>query len=74
MRHFDEDLSLLQHIRDTLQQNNVHVAQKWFTAAHSRKQRHSLPESQLDWHEIVRSNIDAVIDSDALIIEGSRYN
>jgi hypothetical protein len=73
-RHLDEDLPLLQAIREILQKHDIHLAHDWVTAVHSRKQRKTTHENQLDWQEIVHSNIEAISTADALIIEGSRFN
>lgn len=74
MRHFDEDVTILEKISDTLEANSVTIIRNWHAAVKSRRNRQSVREQDLNWTEIVEDNIKAVLQSDALIIEGSRYN
>jgi hypothetical protein len=74
MRQFDEDLIYMQRIADTLQSTNISIALDWYNAVKSRRDRQSVREGQLDWSAIVDDNIKAAKESDALIIEGSRFN
>jgi hypothetical protein len=39
-----------------------------------RRQRNLVREKSLDWEEIVEANVAATTQSDALIVEGSRFN
>ncbi len=74
MRHFDQDILMLEKISEVLTSKDVSIARHWYTAVKSRKDRQSVREQDLNWPEIVEDNIKAVCTSDALIIEGSRYN
>lgn len=74
MRQFDEDSVYMRKIADILESNNISIARDWYSAVKSRKDRQSTDESQLDWPTIVDDNVKAVRSSDALIIEGSRFN
>lgn len=74
MRQFDEDFIPMQTIAETLHKHGVYIAHDWITAVKSRKERQSKNEEELDWPLIVNANIQAILDSDALIIENSRFN
>lgn len=74
LRHFSDDISVLELIAQTLEGEGASITQNWFRGVKDRKNRGTRSEESLDWHEIVESNIQATISSDALIIEGSRFN
>jgi hypothetical protein len=74
MRNFDEDASFMQKIADTVRHHGSCIALDWFSAVKNRKQHNSTNDSSLNWPELVRANIDAASSSDAMIIEGSRFN
>jgi len=74
MRHFNDDVTILEKISDVLDAKNISLARNWYAAVKSRKDRQSILEQDLNWTEIVEDNIKAATQSDALIIEGSRYN
>ncbi|MDX2776551.1 hypothetical protein PV379_04265 [Streptomyces caniscabiei] len=74
MRQFDEDFIPMQTIAETLHKHGVYIAHDWIAAVKSRKERQSKNEEELDWPLIVSANIQAILDSDALIIENSRFN
>jgi hypothetical protein len=74
MRNFDNDLHIMQAITNVVEENNGFIARNWIVGVNDRKIRGSTPETDLDWNEIVEANINAVIQADALIIEGSRFS
>lgn len=74
MREFDKDIVLLRKIAKVIDENGGSIAFNWYDGVDARKNRNSNREDLLDWAEIVESNIQATTDSDALIIEGSRFN
>lgn len=74
MRKFEEDLVPIQKIAHILQLVGAQIALDWFSAVQSRRERQSVSEESLDWPLIVQQNVDAIIQSDAVIIEGSRFN
>ena len=74
MRQFDDDFIPMQAIAETLHKHGVYLAHDWITAVKSRKERQSKSEEELDWPAIVNANIQAILDSDALIVENSRFN
>jgi len=74
MRHFDEDLIILRRLAQIIQDNNSSVVLDWYNGVEDRKKRGSKKEESLDWWSIVDNNTLAVRESDALIIEGSRFN
>jgi hypothetical protein len=74
MREFDKDIIPLRKIAEVITRENSSVAFNWYDGVDARKHRNSNREELLDWGEIVESNIRATAESDALIIEGSRFN
>lgn len=74
MRQFDEDIVPMQIIADTLHAHGAYLALDWLTAVKSRRERQSKQEEELDWPTLVSTNIQAILDADALIIENSRFN
>lgn len=74
MRQFDEDIVPMQIIADTLHRHGAYLALDWLNAVRSRRERQSKNEEELDWPALVNSNVQAILDADALIIENSRYN
>jgi hypothetical protein len=74
MREFDKDIIPLRKIAEVIARENSSVAFNWYDGVDARKHRNSNREESLDWGEIVESNIRATTESDALIIEGSRFN
>lgn len=74
LRHFNDDIILLESIARVIEQEGGTIAQNWFRGVKDRKNRGARSEESLDWHEIVESNMQATTSSDALIIEGSRFN
>lgn len=74
LRHFNDDIVILESIAKIVEQEGGAIAQNWFSGVKDRKSRKTRSEESLDWHEIVEANTHATINSDALIIEGSRFN
>lgn len=75
MRHFEDDEHLMQVILKTLEKNHVRVAQDWISSVSSRRTRNGLKnEEELDWSEIVETNVRVLGEIDLLIVEGSRFN
>lgn len=75
MRHFENDEHLMQVILQTLEKNHVKVAQDWISSASSRRTRNGTKsEENLNWPEIVETNIRILSTIDLLIVEGSRFN
>ena len=74
MRHFDDDLPVMRKIADIINGNSGSLILNWFEGVSDRKSRGGASELSLNWHEIVDANLRAVVESDALIIEGSRFN
>jgi hypothetical protein len=75
LRQFEEDARYLQTILDTIRLQKETIARNWVNSVLDRRQGVRLQdETDLDWAEIVEDNINASKDSDALIIEGSRFN
>jgi hypothetical protein len=74
MRKFEEDIPYMQIIADTVTEQNGLIALNWFRAATDRNKR--IPEKalQLDWEQQIIENEDAIVRSNAVIIEGSRFN
>jgi len=74
MRQFDTDIKYIRTASNILRKNNCFVTLNWYDSVQDRKTRETVSEESLDWIGIVDDNIKAVIQSDALIIEGSRFN
>lgn len=74
MRQFDTDIKYIRTTSDTLRDNGCFTVLNWYDSVQDRQSRKNVTEESLDWIEIVDSNINAIIQSDALIIEGSRFN
>lgn len=74
LRHFNDDIIILESIAKIVEQEGGTIAQNWFSGVKDRKSRRTRSEESLDWHEIVEANTHATINSDALIVEGSRFN
>ncbi|HEU4715252.1 MAG TPA: hypothetical protein VFS14_00275 [Candidatus Saccharimonadales bacterium] len=74
LRNFQDDIHTLRAIANILHKNGHFVEHYWFEGVYDRKSRATTKESSLDWPEIVETNLRACIESDALIIEGSRFN
>lgn len=74
MRHFDDDIVILRKLARIIDNNNSTIALGWYDGVEDRKKRGQKNEELLDWYSIVDNNILAVKESDALIVEGSRFN
>lgn len=74
LRHFNDDIIFLEHIAKIIEDHSGSIGQNWFTSVKDRKNRGTRTEESLDWHDIVETNIQTTINSDALIVEGSRFN
>jgi hypothetical protein len=74
MREFSEDLPIMRAIAKIVNANTGFIALNWFEGVQDRKSRGTIPEESLDWIGIVDNNINSLIQADALIIEGSRFN
>jgi hypothetical protein len=74
LRKFDKDIVFLRTIANVVNNAGNTITQNWFEGVDDRKSRGTTPEELLDWNEIVETNTKAAIESDALIIEGSRFN
>jgi hypothetical protein len=74
LRHFNDDIIILESIAKIVEQEGGTIAQNWFSGVKDRKSRRTRSEESLDWHEIVEANTHATVNSDALIVEGSRFN
>jgi hypothetical protein len=74
LRHFSDDILVLELIAQTIEHEGASITQNWFRGVKDRKNRGTRSEESLDWDEIVESNMRATTNSDALIIEGSRFN
>lgn len=75
LREFKDDTTYILTIIDALKTQGSHVALDWISSAVGRRQRGQTPvENYFDWAEIVESNVNAILDCDALIVEGSRFN
>lgn len=74
MRQFESDLAILRQLAKIIHDHNSSVALGWYDGVEDRKKRGSNTEEALDWCSIVDNNTLAVKESDALIVEGSRFN
>ncbi|EDK72313.1 hypothetical protein TM7_0559 [candidate division TM7 genomosp. GTL1] len=74
MRKLDEDLPILRKIAQILYDNNHRIIRNWFDAADERINKNSAIEDNIDWKRVVEENIRNIHQSDALIVEGSRFN
>jgi hypothetical protein len=74
MREFDRDIVFVRKIAAVIREQDGSIAFNWYDGVEARKNRKTNREELLDWHDIVESNIRATTNSDALIIEGSRFN
>lgn len=73
MRKFNEDYPNLKTIAKIIYENQHIIARNWFDAAFGRTNAH-LNENSLNWPAIIQENIKDIKKSDAIIIEGSRFN
>lgn len=74
MRHFKEDIKYFKTISKAIEANNSLIVLNWIDGTLGRKSRQSVEDESLNWDEVVSLNIEAIVKSDALIIEGSRFN
>lgn len=74
LREFDVDLSYVHQIERVLKANQCLILHNWYDGVKDRRARKSVNEELFDWGEIVDTNIEAVKQADALIVEGSRFN
>lgn len=74
MRDFEDDVLLMNAINDVIANHDSQVALNWIDSVKGRKSRQIQAEDKLNWGEIVDENVRAIEESDALIVEGSRFN
>jgi len=74
MRQFNEDIIPVRRIAKIIEINGDSVAFNWYDGVDARRQVNKISEDSFDWGEIVESNIHAITQADALILEGSRFN
>lgn len=74
MRQFENDIIPVRNIAEIIRKNSGQIAFNWYDGVDARKKRNTVQEDRLNWSDIVESNTDAIVNSDALIVEGSRFN
>lgn len=74
LRNFEEDASYLYIIKDAIRDSRYEIAFDWISGVEGRRKRSQNIEETFDWEELVESNIEAIKASNAVIVEGSRYN
>jgi len=66
MRQFESDIIPVRKIAEIVRENGGFIAFNWYDGVDARKKRNNTQEDHLNWSDIVDSNTDAIVKSDAL--------
>ena len=73
-RHFEDDEPYMQVMAEAIQASGDTIIYNWLDTARSRHLRQSEEKLPADLQEMIHENEEAVVQADALIIEGSRFS